>query len=115
MTLIFERDWITNTARGGKSSNCPVTPELNDLCVRAAKAVGGGIVAIDVVEDPQRGLLVIEVNYTMEFRNSIAPTGVDIPGRMADFILKVGEDGWAAANNWGNGVSDVATVSLTGE
>ena len=25
--------WITNTARGGKSSNCPVTPELNDLCV----------------------------------------------------------------------------------
>jgi [lysine-biosynthesis-protein LysW]--L-2-aminoadipate ligase len=26
--------WITNTARGGKASNCPVTPELNDICVR---------------------------------------------------------------------------------
>ena len=32
--------WITNTARGGKASNCPVTPELNDMCVRAANAVG---------------------------------------------------------------------------
>ena len=51
----------------------------------------------------------------MEFRNSIAPTGVDIPGRMVDFVLKVGEDGWAAANGWGNGVTDMATVSLTGE
>jgi len=107
--------WITNTARGGKSSNCPVTPELNDLCVRAARAVGGGIVAIDVVEDPERGLLIIEVNYTMEFRNSIAPTGVDIPGRMADFILKVGKEGWSAANGWTNGARDMATISLAGE
>lgn len=95
--------WITNTARGGKSSNCPVTPDLNDICVRAAKAVGGGVVAIDVLEDPNRGLLINEVNYTMEFRNSIAPTGVDIPGRMIDFSLRVAKDGWAAANGWHNG------------
>jgi len=95
--------WITNTARGGKSSNCPVTPELNAICVAAAKAVGGGVVAIDVLEDSDRGLLIIEVNYTMEFRNSIAPTGVDIPGRMVDFTLRVAKEGWAAANNWKNG------------
>ena len=90
--------WITNTARGGQASVCQVTPELNDLCVRAAKAVGGGCVAIDVLEDPERGLLVNEVNYTMEFRNSVEPTGVDIPGRIADFALRVGRDGWQAAN-----------------
>jgi [lysine-biosynthesis-protein LysW]--L-2-aminoadipate ligase len=65
--------WITNTARGGKASNCPITPEIDDICVRASKAVGGGVVAIDVFEDPERGLLINEVNYTMEFRNSIAP------------------------------------------
>ena len=107
--------WITNTARGGKSSNCPVTPELNDLCVAAGKAVGGGIVAIDVLEDPARGLLVNEVNYTMEFRNSIAPTGVDIPGRMVDFVLKVARDGWAAANDWSNGEAHYHAISLAGE
>jgi [lysine-biosynthesis-protein LysW]--L-2-aminoadipate ligase len=81
--------WITNTARGGAASNCPVTPELNDICLRAAKAVGGGVVAIDVFEDAERGLLINEVNYTMEFRNSIDTTGVNIPGRVIDYCLKV--------------------------
>ncbi|HEY6541021.1 MAG TPA: lysine biosynthesis protein LysX [Ktedonobacteraceae bacterium] len=79
--------WVTNTARGAVASNCPVTPELDSLCVRAARAVGGGILAIDVLEDPQRGLLVNEINATMEFRNSIAPTGVDIPHMMLDYVL----------------------------
>jgi [lysine-biosynthesis-protein LysW]---L-2-aminoadipate ligase len=107
--------WITNTARGGQSSNCPVTPDLNDICVAAAKAVGGGIVAIDVLEDPDRGLMINEVNYTMEFRNSIAPTGVDIPGRMVDFCLEVVDKGWNAANGWTNSEAAYEPVSLAGE
>lgn len=80
--------WITNTARGGKASNCPVTPELADICQRAAQAIGGGVVAIDVLEDPDRGFLVNEVNHTMEFRNSSAPTGVDIAAEVARFALQ---------------------------
>jgi [lysine-biosynthesis-protein LysW]--L-2-aminoadipate ligase len=79
--------WITNTAQGGKAENCPLTPELEDLSVRAARAVGGGIVAVDIFET-ESGLQVNEVNYTMEFRNSIATTGVDIPKRVVDFVLK---------------------------
>jgi [lysine-biosynthesis-protein LysW]--L-2-aminoadipate ligase len=82
--------WITNTARGGQASNCPVTPELNKLCVAASRAVGGGITGVDVMEDPERGFLVNEVNYTIEFRNSIATTGVDIPNRIIDYVLAVG-------------------------
>jgi len=82
--------WITNTARGGEATNCPVTPELNDICLKAAKAVGGGVVAIDVFEDKHRGLLVNEVNYTMEFRNSIDTTGVNIPAKVVDYVLEVG-------------------------
>lgn len=79
--------WITNTARGGVATNCPVTQELNEICVRAAHAVGGGIVGVDILEDPERGYLVNEVNYTIEFRNSIAPTGVNIPDKIVDYIL----------------------------
>ena len=79
--------WVTNTARGAVASNCPVTPELDSLCMRAAHAVGGGILAIDVLEDERRGLLVNEINATMEFRNSIAPTGIDIPNAMLDYVL----------------------------
>jgi [lysine-biosynthesis-protein LysW]--L-2-aminoadipate ligase len=82
--------WITNTARGGQATNCPVTPELNKLCVAASRAVGGGITGVDVMEDPARGYLVNEVNYTIEFRNSIATTGVDIPNRIIDYVLAVG-------------------------
>ena len=81
--------WITNTARGGKTENCPITDELHDLSVRAAIAVGGGVVAIDVFETPA-GLSVNEVNYTMEFRNSITITGVNIPAKVVDYVLEVG-------------------------
>ncbi|WP_027882999.1 lysine biosynthesis protein LysX [Meiothermus rufus] len=76
--------WITNTARGGKASCCEVTPELAELAVRAARAVGGGVVAIDLFESP-RGLLVNEVNHTMEFKNSVSVTGVDIPGKILEY------------------------------
>ncbi len=82
--------WITNTARGGTASGCPVTPELDRLCVAAAKAVGGGIVGVDVMEDKDRGYLINEVNYTIEFRNSIATTGVDIPNLILDYVVAVG-------------------------
>jgi [lysine-biosynthesis-protein LysW]---L-2-aminoadipate ligase len=82
--------WITNTARGGVASNCPVTDELDQLSREAARAVGGGVVAIDLFES-ERGLLVNEVNYTMEFRNSIDTTGVDIPGRIIDYVIATGQ------------------------
>jgi [lysine-biosynthesis-protein LysW]--L-2-aminoadipate ligase len=82
--------WITNTARGASASNCPVSNELHVLSQAAAKAVGGGVVAIDLFES-DRGLLVNEVNYTMEFRNSIDTTGVDIPSRIVDYVMAVGQ------------------------
>jgi [lysine-biosynthesis-protein LysW]--L-2-aminoadipate ligase len=85
----YSPHWITNTARGGKTENCPITHEVHDLSVRAAKAVGGGVVAIDLFETPS-GLSVNEVNYTMEFRNSITVTGVNIPAKVVDYVLEVG-------------------------
>jgi [lysine-biosynthesis-protein LysW]--L-2-aminoadipate ligase len=80
--------WITNTARGATASNCPVTPELDALSRAAAEAVGGGVVAVDLFETPE-GLQVNEVNYTMEFRNSIDTTGVNIPAKIVDYTLGV--------------------------
>lgn len=80
------QSWITNTARGGKASNCPLTPEIVDLCRRTAQVMGGGLLAIDLFET-DNGLAVNEVNHTMEFRNSIAVTGVNIPARMVAYVL----------------------------
>jgi [lysine-biosynthesis-protein LysW]---L-2-aminoadipate ligase len=78
--------WITNTARGGVARACPVDHALASVCLRAADAVGGGVLAVDVVES-DRGLLVVEVNHTMEFRNSIDTTGVDIPAAVVRHAL----------------------------
>lgn len=84
--------WITNTARGAKASNCPVTPQLDEISRAAARAVGGGVVAVDLFETPY-GLQVNEVNYTMEFRNSIDTTGVNIPEKIIDYTLQVARAG----------------------
>ena len=80
--------WITNTARGGSATNCPLYDELVRVTLGAAKAVGGGIVAVDLLES-ERGLLVVEVNHTMEFRNSVTTTGVDIPARVVRYVASL--------------------------
>lgn len=85
--------WITNTARGGHAENCPITPEIDQLSRAAAKAVGGGVVAIDLLETKDGRILVNEVNYTMEFRNSIDTTGVNIPSLVVDYVLQVAQNG----------------------
>ena len=82
--------WITNTARGGTALNCPITPEIDRISRASAEAVGGGVVAVDILETPEGRLLVSEVNHTPEFRNSIAPTGVDIAGHIVDYALRHG-------------------------
>jgi len=79
-------NWITNTARGGIATNCPVTDEIAELCHRAAQAVGGGLLALDLFET-QNGFTINEINHTMEFRNSITTTGVNIPQKMVEYVL----------------------------
>lgn len=88
----YSSHWITNTARGGRAENCPVTPEIARLSQAAARAVGGGVLAVDLFES-ESGFQVNEVNYTMEFRNSIHTTGVDIPARIVDYVLKAAAEG----------------------
>jgi len=78
--------WITNTARGAVATKCEVTSEIADISIRAARACGGGVVAVDLFESNE-GLLVNEVNYTMEFKNSVDTTGVDIPGKIVAYAV----------------------------
>ena len=79
-------NWITNTARGGVATNCPVTDEIAELCQRAARAIGSGLLALDLFET-ENGLTINEINHTMEFRNSITTTGVNIPQKMVEYVL----------------------------
>jgi len=80
-------NWITNTARGGVATNCPVTDEMAELCQRAALAMGGGLLALDLFET-DNGLTVNEINHTMEFRNSVMTTGVNIPQKIVAYVIR---------------------------
>jgi len=80
--------WITNTARGGKALPCPLSPEIGELSLAAAQAVGGGILAVDLMETDNGRLLVSEVNHTPEFHGAMEAVDVDIAGKMADYVLQ---------------------------
>ncbi len=84
--------WITNTARGGQGELCPITPEIEDLAIRSAKAVGGGVLAIDLVEHPERGLIVNEINHTMEFHALQPVSGIDIAGEIVEYVMSIVKD-----------------------
>lgn len=79
--------WKTNMALGGVASSCPVTGELEDICIKARQAVAGEIVGVDLMESDERGLVVHEVNNTTEFKNTVRVCGIDVPSLMLDYVL----------------------------
>jgi [lysine-biosynthesis-protein LysW]--L-2-aminoadipate ligase len=85
----YSSHWITNTARGAYTEPCPITSELEELSLRAAEAVGGGILALDIFETPE-GLVVNEVNHTPEFHGAMKAVDVDIAQKIVDYFLQGG-------------------------
>jgi [lysine-biosynthesis-protein LysW]--L-2-aminoadipate ligase len=85
-------DWRTNTARGGKAENLPITKELDDICLRATGPFGRGIYGVDLMESEREGLLVHEVNNTTEFKNVLAQSRVDIPSLIIDYLVEEGSN-----------------------
>lgn len=80
--------WITNTARGATAIAMELGGKADALALKAAKAMGGGILAVDILESP-RGLLVSEVNHTPEFKRLAAATGVDLAAAHVDYLTEV--------------------------
>lgn len=90
LTAIYRKSehWITNTARGGEGELCPITPEIESLCLKAAEAMGGGVLAVDLMAHPERGLLINEVNHTMEFHTAQPVSGVDIADEIVNYVIR---------------------------
>ena len=91
LTAMYRKSehWITNTARGGEGVLCPITPEIESLCLRAAQAMGGGVLAVDLIEHSDRGYLINEVNHTMEFHTMQPLSGIDIAGEIVDYAISL--------------------------
>jgi len=91
LTAMYRKSehWITNTARGGEGELCPITPEIEEMCLKATAAVGGGVLAVDLIEHTERGYLVNEINHTMEFHTMQPVSGIDIAGEIVEYVVKV--------------------------
>jgi [lysine-biosynthesis-protein LysW]--L-2-aminoadipate ligase len=90
LTAMYRKSehWITNTARGGEGELCPITPEIEEMCLKATAAVGGGVLAVDLIEHTERGYLVNEINHTMEFHTMQPVSGIDIAGEIVEYTVK---------------------------
>ena len=77
----------TNIALGADPEICEITTEIEDLCVKASKAVGGGILGIDLMEDKNRGLVIHEINNTVEFKGLVKVAEKNIPEEMINFAV----------------------------
>jgi [lysine-biosynthesis-protein LysW]--L-2-aminoadipate ligase len=83
--------WITNTARGARSEPARIDGELEEITLNACRAVGAEFAGVDVVEDPERGYLVLEVNGVPEFKNTVRVTGVDLPGIVLSYLSEISD------------------------
>jgi len=77
----------TNIALGADPELCKITKEIEDAAVKASKAMGGGILGIDMMEDQDNGIVVHEVNNTVEFKGLARVAKRNIPKEMVEFAL----------------------------
>jgi ribosomal protein S6--L-glutamate ligase len=79
-------DFRSNLHRGGSARAVRVSEAEQATAVRAASVLGLGIAGVDLIRS-RRGPLVLEVNSSPGLEGIEAATGVDIAGRIVDFVL----------------------------
>ena len=47
-----------------------------------------GMFGVDLIEHPEKGLMVNEINHTMEFHTLQPVSGLDIAGEVANYVLE---------------------------
>lgn len=77
-------EWRHNVARGAGCTPEPLDtdPEVADLSVAAARAVGAQVAGVDLLRDATGRWLVLEVNAGVEFAGLERATGCDAAGRI---------------------------------
>jgi RimK family alpha-L-glutamate ligase len=78
--------WRTNLSRGGSARSVALSDELGTLAVRAAAAAGADYAGVDLLADRSGVISVLEVNGIPGWRGLQDATGVDVAGRLVDFL-----------------------------
>jgi tetrahydromethanopterin:alpha-L-glutamate ligase len=83
--------FVSNLSQGGTPVACEVTEELQELAVRAAKAVGTDFAGVDLIEG-EEGLIVLEINGTPSGKGINRACGIDVTERIVDLLFERLED-----------------------
>jgi RimK family alpha-L-glutamate ligase len=78
--------WRTNLARGGTARSVGLAEEWSALAVRAAAAVGADYAGVDLLGGSDGKMYVLEVNGIPGWRGLQEATGLDVAGRLIDFL-----------------------------
>ncbi|MDA0307051.1 MAG: 30S ribosomal protein S6--L-glutamate ligase [Proteobacteria bacterium] len=85
-----EGEFRSNLHRGGAATKIKITPEERSTAVRAAKHMGLNVCGVDLLR-ANHGPVVMEVNSSPGFEGIEETTGIDIAGKVIDFIEKNAE------------------------
>jgi len=81
-------EWRSNVALGAQVKSLENPSEACELALKAAKALKGEIVSIDLFEKND-GLVVNEVNGVPEFKGFMKATGIDIAKKIAEYVKSI--------------------------
>lgn len=70
--------WMTNVAQGGKGEAYKLNSDLEEIGVKASKAVGAEIAGVDLILDEDGKWLVLEVNAVPGWKAFAPVMGIDI-------------------------------------
>ncbi|MDK2383294.1 MAG: RimK family alpha-L-glutamate ligase [Candidatus Korarchaeota archaeon] len=87
MERMASTGWKSNVALGGKVRPIKATSVVEELSLKAAEAVKGEFVAVDLLSNEE--VLVNEVNGVPEFKGFIKATGIDVAKELASYIWEV--------------------------
>lgn len=80
-------EFRSNLHRGGTGSAVKITPEERATAVHAAHIMGLNVAGVDILRS-SRGPVVLEVNSSPGLKGIETTTGIDIAGKIIDFIEK---------------------------
>ncbi|WP_083099895.1 30S ribosomal protein S6--L-glutamate ligase [Pseudophaeobacter leonis] len=82
-----EGDFRSNLHRGGSAELIKLSPEERSTAVRAAKSMGLNVCGVDMLR-ANHGPVVMEVNSSPGLEGVEKATGLDIAGKVIDYIAK---------------------------
>ncbi|MGH9185097.1 MAG: 30S ribosomal protein S6--L-glutamate ligase, partial [Acidimicrobiales bacterium] len=80
-------DFRSNLHRGGMAEKVKLSPEERSIAVRAARTLGLNVSGVDILRS-NHGPVVMEVNSSPGLEGVETTTGVDVAGKIIEFIEK---------------------------